>query len=162
MKMQVEKAFCINFERRADRWDRFLQNLPNEWPFGKIERVIAVDGENSRAPDWWSAGNYVCKLMGLLADVVRSCVYVVQGPRDPISVAHPAFCMLGDVLENMLPGLVQFIEVDSAHNTSHSINRKLKHCRQKFFSKTTSPFPCFETGGAEDKILRRSTDIQFS
>lgn len=51
------RVCCINLARRQDRWDRFLRNIPADWPFPPIERISAIDGEKVPAPDWWSSSS---------------------------------------------------------------------------------------------------------
>lgn len=49
----IDKAFCINLDRRPDRWKGFCtQNWP--WP---VQRFAAWDAAVSQAPSWWKQGN---------------------------------------------------------------------------------------------------------
>ena len=52
-----DRAYCINLDRRPDRWKRFQAAVPANWPFAEIERFTAVDGDKVPAPDWWRPGN---------------------------------------------------------------------------------------------------------
>jgi len=57
LKNYFDKVVCINLDRRADRWQRFQENVASAgWPFREIERFAAVDGHNVPAPGWWRAG----------------------------------------------------------------------------------------------------------
>ena len=51
-----ERVYCINLDRRPDRWETFRKNLPDPWPFRKPERFPAFDGEKCPPPDWWKQG----------------------------------------------------------------------------------------------------------
>lgn len=51
-----ERVYCLNLDRRPDRWRRFVEGLPAEWPFELPERVPAIDGRRVKHPDYWSAG----------------------------------------------------------------------------------------------------------
>ncbi len=57
-----DRVYCINLDRRPDRWQRFLDGVPSDWPFAKVERVAAIDGNQVPAPDWWrpTAGAWGC------------------------------------------------------------------------------------------------------
>jgi GR25 family glycosyltransferase involved in LPS biosynthesis len=52
-----DRVTCITLETRPDRWDRFISDLPNDWPFERPERVLAIDGKKCPAPPWWRQGN---------------------------------------------------------------------------------------------------------
>lgn len=52
-----EKVFCVNLDRREDRWEEFIQRLPDDWPFQMPERFAAIDGKKVPAPKWWKQGN---------------------------------------------------------------------------------------------------------
>lgn len=52
-----DKVFCINLDRRPDRWEQFLADLPDDWPFKVPQRIQAIDGQKVKAPQWWKQGN---------------------------------------------------------------------------------------------------------
>ncbi len=52
-----DRVCCINLDRRPDRWERFVEGLPADWPFRPVERVSAVDGERVPPPGWWRPGS---------------------------------------------------------------------------------------------------------
>jgi len=57
LKDFFDKVVCINLDWRADRWQRFQENVASAgWPFREIERFPAVDGHKVPAPGWWRAG----------------------------------------------------------------------------------------------------------
>ena len=47
---------CLNLDRRRDRWDRLQAQIPEDWPFRRVEQVSAVDGKLAPPPDWWTQG----------------------------------------------------------------------------------------------------------
>lgn len=51
-----EKVYCLNLDRRQDRWQAFQQHLPKDWPFAPIQRVTAIDGRKVPSPSWWKQG----------------------------------------------------------------------------------------------------------
>jgi len=51
-----ERVYCVNLDRRPDRWRIFCEGLPKDWPFPQPERFAAVDGHLVRPPSWWKAG----------------------------------------------------------------------------------------------------------
>jgi Glycosyltransferase involved in LPS biosynthesis len=51
-----QQVYCINLDRRPDRWEAFLNRVPADWPFGRIQRVSAIDGAKTSYPNWWTAG----------------------------------------------------------------------------------------------------------
>lgn len=57
LKEQFEKVYVINLERRQDRFERFFESLPSDWPFKWPERYVAIDGESTPHPRWWKGGN---------------------------------------------------------------------------------------------------------
>jgi hypothetical protein len=56
LKDAFKRVYCVNLKRRQDRWEQFLEGLPDDWPFPKIERFEAIDGKKAKHPDWWKAG----------------------------------------------------------------------------------------------------------
>ena len=48
-----DRVWCINLDRRVDRWERFLE----ECPVPHVERFPAVDGRTVFVPGWWRAGH---------------------------------------------------------------------------------------------------------
>ena len=52
-----EEVYVINMPRRTDRWEQFLQRLPEDWPFKKPIRYEALDGGVVSPPTWWNGGN---------------------------------------------------------------------------------------------------------
>jgi hypothetical protein len=57
------RAVCINLDRRADRWERFLAELPSPWPFAPVDRFRAIDTERCPPPDWFvhDRGQWGCR-----------------------------------------------------------------------------------------------------
>lgn len=51
-----DRVYCVNLDRRPDRWRRFCEGLPGDWPFPAPIRVAAIDGKRVRHPDYWTAG----------------------------------------------------------------------------------------------------------
>ena len=51
-----DAAYCVNLERRPDRWARFKAGVPHDWPFCEIERVPAIDGKLVTPPQHWNQG----------------------------------------------------------------------------------------------------------
>ncbi|GJQ27792.1 MAG: hypothetical protein HBSAPP02_28240 [Phycisphaerae bacterium] len=64
------RAFCINLDRRPDRWEQFLRNCP----IVGVERFAAIDGRKCRPPEWWRQGGgaWGCMLshIGILQHVL--------------------------------------------------------------------------------------------
>jgi len=52
-----EEVYVINMPRRADRWEQFMNRLPNDWPFKQPVRYEALDGGIVTPPAWWNGGN---------------------------------------------------------------------------------------------------------
>lgn len=50
-----DRVVCLNLDRRPDRWQRFMAELPADWPFVPVERVAAVDGKACEIPEWYGA-----------------------------------------------------------------------------------------------------------
>ena len=51
-----EKTFCINLDRRPERWEEFCLELPKPFPFNMPERYRAIDGQLCQPPEWWQSG----------------------------------------------------------------------------------------------------------
>jgi hypothetical protein len=51
-----ERVYCINLDRRPDRWRRFAEGVPADWPFAAPIRVPAIDGKLVKHPDYWTPG----------------------------------------------------------------------------------------------------------
>ena len=50
------RVVCINLDRRPDRWRRFAEGLPADWPWPMPIRIPAIDGQRVRHPDHWTSG----------------------------------------------------------------------------------------------------------
>lgn len=50
------RVVCVNLDRRPDRWRRFAEGLPADWPFVAPARWPAIDGQRVTPPPWWGAG----------------------------------------------------------------------------------------------------------
>lgn len=62
---RVNLTFCLNLDRRPDRWERFvaeIRSMGSAWPLPPVVRFAAVDGVLLERPDWWtsSAGAWGC------------------------------------------------------------------------------------------------------
>lgn len=51
-----ERVYCINLERRTDRWNAFVDGLPKDWVYAYPERFAAVDKTLCPRPAWWLGG----------------------------------------------------------------------------------------------------------
>jgi len=49
-----DRIYVINLDRRPDRWQRFLDELPIDWPFGPPFRFTAVDGIQEQPVTGWN------------------------------------------------------------------------------------------------------------
>ncbi len=90
----------INLQRRADRWKRFLSDLPSGWPFGVPLRFPAIDGLDLTVPQWWNEGSgawgcYLshCKVLeDCLRDGIESVLVLEDDalfcPDFPLEVRH--------------------------------------------------------------------------
>lgn len=56
LRKTFDRVFCINLDRRPDRWKRFQGNLPKDWPFAPVKKVQAIDGQKVQRPQWWRQG----------------------------------------------------------------------------------------------------------
>lgn len=56
LSQTFDAVYCLNLDRRPDRWERFRSQIPSDWPFAHIQRVAAVDGRQVPPPDWWKSG----------------------------------------------------------------------------------------------------------
>jgi hypothetical protein len=52
----VDRCFLINLDRRADRLQEWLTQLPEHWPFPIPERFAALDGRRIATPPQWKNG----------------------------------------------------------------------------------------------------------
>lgn len=51
-----ERVYCVNLERRPEKWQQFIEGLPRDWPFKQPERYNAISGKHVSPPSWWTAG----------------------------------------------------------------------------------------------------------
>ena len=52
-----KRVICVSLLRRPDRWGAFIDQLPDDWPFGEVEYFPAIDGQKCPAPSWWNSGD---------------------------------------------------------------------------------------------------------
>ncbi|RCS49483.1 hypothetical protein DTL42_13240 [Bremerella cremea] len=52
-----DAVYCLNLDRRPDRWRDFTDGLPADWPFKRPIRVSAIDGKKVPSPDFFTSGN---------------------------------------------------------------------------------------------------------
>jgi hypothetical protein len=71
---QFERVVCVSLARRQDRWQKFLDQLPSDWPFEPVELFNAVDGKKSPAPDWWRAGNGAWGCLKSHLNILEECL----------------------------------------------------------------------------------------
>jgi hypothetical protein len=75
------EVYCVNLYRRPDRWQRFIDGLPKDWPWPIPIRVSAVDGQRVKPPKWWSQGGpaWGCYRthLNILEDVLNRNVHSV-------------------------------------------------------------------------------------
>lgn len=48
-----EMVYVINLDRSTERYKDFCIRIPKDWPFVKIQRFSAVDGNKVPVPTWW-------------------------------------------------------------------------------------------------------------
>ena len=94
-----DRIYCINLDRRPDRWAQFQTDYPAELP--RAERWPAVDGNICKPPSWWpsSPARYGCYASHLgviekcLADGVESVLVFEDDAtsREGFSELWPAF-----------------------------------------------------------------------
>lgn len=51
-----QEVYCVNLQRRQDRWKEFTEGLPRDWPFRPVTRSPAIDGKKVPHPPWWRQG----------------------------------------------------------------------------------------------------------
>ena len=69
-----QKVFAINLRRRPERWQRFCDRLPEDWPFAEPERFEAVDGETVTPPSWWNGGRGAWGCYRSHVSVLETCL----------------------------------------------------------------------------------------
>jgi len=48
-----DQVYCLNLNRRPERWAAFRERLPADWPFAAPQRWAAVDGQTETPPTYW-------------------------------------------------------------------------------------------------------------
>jgi GR25 family glycosyltransferase involved in LPS biosynthesis len=51
-----ERVYCVNLDRCSERWKRFAEALPSDWPWPVPVRFAGVDGQRVQPPPAWQAG----------------------------------------------------------------------------------------------------------
>lgn len=69
-----QKVYCVNLDRRTDRWQEFCNNLPKDWPFAIPERWQAIDGKLCKSPPWWFQGNPAWGCYKSHLNIVEHCL----------------------------------------------------------------------------------------
>lgn len=108
----------LNLPSRMDRWRRFQQRLPSDWPFAPPLRFPAIDGRSLTRPAWWrgGAGAWGCYLshMAILRDCLRHGVESVLILEDDVAFA-PDFSEQVRSYIAHLPSDWQFIYFGGQH-----------------------------------------------
>lgn len=86
-----ERVVCINLDRRADRWAKFVEDLPEDWPFGEVERYAAVDGQRCQHPSWWRAGRGAWGCYRSHLNIIEECLN--RGIESLLLLEDDAICM---------------------------------------------------------------------
>jgi hypothetical protein len=74
MNNLFERVYCINLDRRQDRWEQFVRTLPADWPFKQPERFAAIDGERCPPPEWWRQGKGAWGCARSHATIIERCL----------------------------------------------------------------------------------------
>lgn len=86
-----ERVYVINLDRREDRWQAFLQRLPDDWPFKRPERFEAIDGRVVNPPSWWKGGNGAWGCYRAHVRIFEDCLN--QGIRSVLILEDDAVCV---------------------------------------------------------------------
>ena len=69
-----ERVICISLKRRHERWAAFIEGLPDDWPFGEVERYEAVDGKLCKPPNWFTAGGGAWGCNSSAKNIIEDCL----------------------------------------------------------------------------------------
>ncbi len=100
----IERVYCVNLDRRPERWQAFLDHVAavEDWPLPEVRRFSATDGAQPDTPAWWNAGGgaWGCRdshlriLRECLADGVESVLIFEDDAKFPAD--------FGELLRNFL------------------------------------------------------------
>ncbi len=105
LKNFFERVYCINLDRRPDRWKQFIEGLPADWPFKQPERWPAVDGKKCPPPPWWSQGGGAWGCYRSHLQIIEKCLN--EGVESVLILEDDAICCEGfrDKVQRFLEAL---------------------------------------------------------
>ena len=88
----IDAVYCINLDRRPDRWSSFLQQIPRDWDLPEVKRFRAIDGRELPRQVAMTPGTLGClhTHRKLLSHIVRKNRIVLILEDDVIF--RPQFC----------------------------------------------------------------------
>ncbi len=123
LKNLFQRVVVINLDRRPERWQIFLKNLPSDWPFGRPLRFSAMDGTKISLPSWWKegAGAWGCYLSHrqLLQDAREDKIESILVLEDD-AVFAPGFANDVRRFISSLPDDWQFLFLGGQHIELHT------------------------------------------
>lgn len=67
-------TFVLNLPTREDRWEAFCERMETDWPFGKIVRFPAINGQLAPPPPWWTAGEGAWGCYRTHVQILETCL----------------------------------------------------------------------------------------
>jgi len=106
LKTFFDRSYCVNLDRRKDRWETIQRDVVPVWPFAPIERWSAVDGQKIKPPAWWriSPGAWGCyrSHVSIVEQCLRDEVKSVLVVEDDITL-HPDIAEAAEKFLEELP-----------------------------------------------------------
>ena len=108
-------VYCLNLNRRPDRWSMFSQRIPDEWDLPEIKRVAAVDGRGLACDGRVTPGTLGCLAThrAMLEQVVRKARVALVFEDDVIFRAE--FCRNFAALLRSMPDDWDMIYLGGEH-----------------------------------------------
>lgn len=68
------RVYVVNLDRCPEKWRRFCDGLPADWPFPAPIRFLAVDGQSVPPAAWWGAGRGAWGIYRSFLSILERCL----------------------------------------------------------------------------------------
>jgi hypothetical protein len=74
LREYFDRVVVISLDRRSDRWRRFQETFPSDWPFAAPQRFVGIEGDLVTVPPWWKQGGGAWGCLMSHARIIEDCL----------------------------------------------------------------------------------------